>query len=127
MAEPRLAQVPDGLSGERVDAALARMFGLSRSKAADLAEGGHVQLGGRVVGKSARVEAGQLIEVLIPEEPRERHEQHRRTFVSGPRARPMGPALELAARHADGSEIPVEISLAPLLFEGESVTMATVQ
>lgn len=70
---------------------------------------------------------GQSLEVLIPDERRERHEQHRRTFVSGPRARPMGPALELAARHADGSEIPVEISLAPLLFEGESVTMATVR
>lgn len=70
---------------------------------------------------------GQLLEVLIPDDRREGHEQHRRTFVSGPRARPMGPALELAARHADGSEIPVEISLAPLLFEGESVTMATVR
>ena len=67
MAEPRLAHVPDGLAGERVDAALARMFGLSRTRAADLAEQGHVQLAGRVVGKSARVESGQLVEVLIPE------------------------------------------------------------
>jgi len=67
MAEPRLAQVPDGLAGERVDSALARMFGLSRSKAADLAEEGHVQVAGRVVGKSARVEPGQLVEVLIPD------------------------------------------------------------
>jgi 23S rRNA pseudouridine1911/1915/1917 synthase len=67
MPEPRLAQVPEGLAGERVDAALARMFGLSRSRAADLAEAGHVQLDGRAVAKSARVEAGQLVEVLIPD------------------------------------------------------------
>ena len=32
--------VPDGLEGERVDAALARLFGLSRTKAADLAADG---------------------------------------------------------------------------------------
>ena len=28
--------VPDGLAGERVDSAIARMLGLSRSRAADL-------------------------------------------------------------------------------------------
>ncbi len=32
----RSAPVPDGLAGERVDSALARMFGLSRTRAADL-------------------------------------------------------------------------------------------
>ena len=58
MAESRLAQVPDGLAGERIDAALARMFGLSRSKAAALAEAGEVWLDGQAVGKSDRVEAG---------------------------------------------------------------------
>ncbi len=67
MVEPRLAHVPDGLAGERVDSALARMFGLSRSRAAELAEAGHVQVDGRSQGKSARVDAGQLVEVLIPE------------------------------------------------------------
>ena len=34
----RSLSVPDGLAGERLDAALARMFGFSRSKAADLVE-----------------------------------------------------------------------------------------
>ena len=58
MADTRLAQVPDGLAGERVDAALARMFGLSRSKAAALAEAGDVHLDGVTAGKSARVESG---------------------------------------------------------------------
>ncbi|NMM34661.1 MAG: RNA pseudouridine synthase, partial [Phycicoccus sp.] len=40
MADLRALPVPDGLEGERVDAALARLFGLSRTKAADLATAG---------------------------------------------------------------------------------------
>ena len=35
-ADHRTLPVPDGLAGERVDAALAQMFGLSRTRAADL-------------------------------------------------------------------------------------------
>ena len=42
----RLVAVPDGLDGERLDAALARMFGLSRSRAAELIGDGLVLLGG---------------------------------------------------------------------------------
>ena len=67
MAEPRIALVPDGLAGERVDAALARMLGLSRSRVAELAEAGNVQVAGKVVGKSARVAGGELVEIVIPE------------------------------------------------------------
>ena len=42
MTDARTLFVPDGLEGERVDAALARLFGLSRTKAADLAAAGDV-------------------------------------------------------------------------------------
>ncbi|MGV1003666.1 MAG: RluA family pseudouridine synthase [Candidatus Nanopelagicales bacterium] len=62
----RVAAVPDGLAGERVDSALARMFGLSRSRAAELAAAGEVVLDGRRVGKSDRVVGGELIEVTLP-------------------------------------------------------------
>jgi 23S rRNA pseudouridine1911/1915/1917 synthase len=69
------ASVPEGLEGERVDSAVARMLGLSRSKAADLAANGHVVLDGVCVGKSERVHAGALVEVSLaartaPEPPR---------------------------------------------------------
>ena len=37
MAETKTVLVPEGLSGERIDTALARLLGLSRSRAADLA------------------------------------------------------------------------------------------
>ncbi|HET9649118.1 MAG TPA: RluA family pseudouridine synthase [Microlunatus sp.] len=63
--------VPDGLDGERVDAALARMLGLSRSKIGDLIGDGHVQVDGRTVGKSERVRAGSMLEAVIEMPPAE--------------------------------------------------------
>ncbi|CCH77935.1 putative enzyme [Nostocoides japonicum T1-X7] len=67
MSDTRAVLVPEGLDGERVDAAIARLFGLSRSKAADLAGEGHVLVADSVVAKSHRVSAGQLLEVRLPE------------------------------------------------------------
>jgi 23S rRNA pseudouridine1911/1915/1917 synthase len=69
VGEQRSLPVPEGLEGERVDAALARLFGLSRTKAADLAAEGHVLLDGEVVGKSARVLTGSWLEVTLPDPP----------------------------------------------------------
>lgn len=66
----RTLPVPDGLAGERVDAALARMLGFSRTRAAELAEEGAVRLDGRTVGKSERLTPGSWLEVDVPE-PRE--------------------------------------------------------
>ncbi|MCA1220528.1 RluA family pseudouridine synthase [Streptomyces sp. 8L] len=63
----RTLPVPDGLEGERVDAALARVFGFSRTKAAELAAQGKVQVDGAPVGKSDRVTAGAWLEVEMPE------------------------------------------------------------
>jgi len=65
--DQRTLLVPDGLEGERVDAALARLFGLSRTRAAELIAGGHVQVDGRGVSKSDRVSAGALLDVVIPQ------------------------------------------------------------
>ena len=65
-SDHRVLPVPDGLAGERVDAALARMFGLSRTRAADLIAEGHVRLDGAEIGKSDRVLPGALLDVTIP-------------------------------------------------------------
>ena len=67
MPDVRSLPVPEGLEGERVDAALARLFGLSRTKAADLASSGAVTVDQRTVGKSDRVCAGAWLEVSLPE------------------------------------------------------------
>jgi 23S rRNA pseudouridine1911/1915/1917 synthase len=64
--DQRRVPVPDGLEGERLDAALARMFGLSRAKAADLIADGHVLVEGQQAAKSHRVVAGSWLEVTLP-------------------------------------------------------------
>ncbi|GAA1873227.1 RluA family pseudouridine synthase [Myceligenerans crystallogenes] len=64
----RMLPVPDGLDGERVDAALARMLGFSRTRAAELAASGAVRMDGAEVGKSDRVVAGAGLEVDVPDE-----------------------------------------------------------
>ncbi|KRE61521.1 RluA family pseudouridine synthase [Nostocoides sp. Soil756] len=69
MADQRSFLVPEGLEGERVDAAIARLFGLSRTRAADLAAAGEVSVNAVVVGKSHRVSGGDLLEVTIPSGP----------------------------------------------------------
>ena len=63
----RLLPVPDGLAGERVDVALSRMTGLSRSKVGELCAAGAVRLDGAPAGKSGRVAAGAMIEADMPE------------------------------------------------------------
>ena len=66
MADIRSLPVPDGLEGERLDAALARLFGLSRTKAVELVTAGRVSLDGATAAKSDRVRAGAWLEVELP-------------------------------------------------------------
>jgi 23S rRNA pseudouridine1911/1915/1917 synthase len=69
VADLKVVLVPDGLNGERVDAAIARMLGLSRSRSADLISAGRVRLAGEVVAKSDRVHSGALLEVELEDRP----------------------------------------------------------
>ncbi len=62
----RRVPVPDGLDGERLDSALARLFGLSRARAAELIGNGSVLVGGRPAAKSDRVPAGEWLDVTLP-------------------------------------------------------------
>jgi 23S rRNA pseudouridine1911/1915/1917 synthase len=67
----RTVMVPDGLAGERLDAALSRLFGVSRTKAAELIESGLVQVDGTTAPKSSRVAAGVMLDVELPPPPSE--------------------------------------------------------
>jgi len=58
--------LPDGLDGLRLDVALSRLFGLSRTSAADLVDAGSVTVDGREVNKSERVRGGAVLEVTLP-------------------------------------------------------------
>jgi 23S rRNA pseudouridine1911/1915/1917 synthase len=65
----RLVFVPDGLDGERLDAAIARMFGVSRTGAAELIGDGKVLIDGKLGIKSDRVLAGAELSVTLPPPP----------------------------------------------------------
>ena len=66
MTETRYFPVPDGLVGERADAAIAKLTGLSRAVVADMCADGLVSLDGRTLGKSDRITPGNLLEVGMP-------------------------------------------------------------
>lgn len=63
----RLLPVTPGLVGERADAGIAKLLGMSRSAVADLITDGLVQQNGRVVGKSDRLVEDAWLEVTLPE------------------------------------------------------------
>ena len=70
VAELRVVLVPEGLNGERVDTAVARMLGLSRSHVAELIDAGLVLVDGGSISKSDRVSVGSMLEVELADQPR---------------------------------------------------------
>ncbi len=82
---------------------------------------------GRIVRVNAQTEKlfgytrpellGQAIELLVPERFRTHHMAQRSSYTDSPAVRPMGIGLDLSGRRKDGSQVPVEISLAPLHTE----------
>ncbi|MCP9000189.1 RluA family pseudouridine synthase [Pseudarthrobacter sp. RMG13] len=59
--------VADEFGGTRADAGLAKLMGISRSMAATLIAEGNVVGRGKKLGKSARLVAGDVLEVTVPE------------------------------------------------------------
>jgi len=70
---------------------------------------------------------GKKVEVLLPESLRSRHKKHRKSYVADPEPRPMGSGLNLIARHKDGSEFSVEISLSPTDASGNSFVWSVIR
>jgi 23S rRNA pseudouridine1911/1915/1917 synthase len=62
----RSLPVPDGLDGMRLDQAVSRLFGLSRTAAATLVEAGDALVDGYPRPKSDKVSAGSWLEVTLP-------------------------------------------------------------
>jgi 23S rRNA pseudouridine1911/1915/1917 synthase len=62
----RSLPVPDGLDGMRLDQAVSRLFGLSRTAAATLVESGDALVDGIPRPKSEKVAAGSWLEVTLP-------------------------------------------------------------
>lgn len=64
---PERVVVADEFDGTRADAGLAGLMGISRSLAATLIAEGNVLSRGKKLGKSARLVAGDILEVTVPE------------------------------------------------------------
>jgi 23S rRNA pseudouridine1911/1915/1917 synthase len=67
--ERRSLPVPDGLDGMRLDQAVSRLFGLSRTVAADLIEAGDALVDGSVRQKADKVGGGEWLEIILPAPP----------------------------------------------------------
>jgi PAS domain S-box-containing protein len=70
---------------------------------------------------------GRSVEQLLPDELRAVHRAHRTRYRADPVNRPMGSGLDLEARRADGSRVPVEVSLSPLQIGDEMHVIAAVR
>ncbi len=78
-------------------------------------------------GYSAEELEGKPIELLIPERFPHAHRGDRAQFSLDPHARPMGASLDLYARRRDGTEFPVDISLAPIGDRENTLVVAAVR
>jgi 23S rRNA pseudouridine1911/1915/1917 synthase len=63
--------IDESLAGERVDTAISRLLGISRSVAAEICESGGARVGKKFLGKSDRVNLGDQLEIEPPKPPKE--------------------------------------------------------
>jgi PAS domain S-box-containing protein len=68
----------------------------------------------RLFGYTAQALIGRPVDTLIPPRLRTHHAEDMRRYLEDPAPRRLGLGRELCAMRHDGSEFPVEISLAPL-------------
>jgi 23S rRNA pseudouridine1911/1915/1917 synthase len=64
--ELKVISIPEGLDQDRVDAALARMLGLSRSAVVALIDNEEISRNGKPVTKSDKVSTSDVLEILMP-------------------------------------------------------------
>lgn len=83
------------------------------------------QQAGALFGYGQEELLGATIEILLPDTLKKVHSRHRERYFADPKKRTMGPDLQLAALHKDGSEFPVAISLSPLQVGSDLVVMAS--
>src|SRR5437868_2714164 len=70
---------------------------------------------------------GTLIDILVPERYRGRHEADRRAYANAPRTRPMGLDRDLWGRRNDGREFPIQISLSPIDTERGKLVISIIR
>lgn len=78
-------------------------------------------------GYAAADMEGKAVEMFMPARFRYTHRRKRTAYNSNPHARPMGAGLDLRGRRSDGSEVPLDISLAPLKGESGLLVVAALR
>ena len=66
MTQERFVQVTEGLVGERADAGIAKLLGMSRAKVSEMIEAGLVTQNEKVISKSDPLLADAWLKVLVP-------------------------------------------------------------
>ncbi len=69
----------------------------------------------------------QRLEVLLPERLHAVHGAHREHYFTAPRTRSMGAGLQLFGRRKDGTELPVDISLRPVLLNNKPLAVGAIR
>jgi PAS domain S-box-containing protein len=68
----------------------------------------------------------QPVDILVPADVRDRHTGLRQTYMERPEPRMMGAGRDLRALAKDGSLLPVEIGLNPIVHGGRAGALATI-
>ena len=71
----------------------------------------------RLFGYTREELLGRPVELLIPEQFRGLHPDYRARFFTHPKTRAMGAGRDLFGKHKDGTQVPVEIGLTPVVTE----------
>lgn len=79
-----------------------------------------------ILGYRSEALVGRSLTILLPERHREAHDGLVQGYFEDPQVRMMGTGRDLTARHCDGTEVPVEVGLSWLPWNGREHAVATV-
>lgn len=74
----------------------------------------------RVFGYQRNELLGKSVDMLVPDAQRPGHAGQRSGYLANPQTRNMAARVDLRGRRKDGSLVPVEISLSPVVFKSET-------
>lgn len=81
----------------------------------------------RLLGRSRSEMVGQPLTILMPERFHAQHREGFFRFITTGRARIIGKPVQLAALHADGTEIDVQLTLSAFEHDGEKLIVAAMR
>lgn len=128
----RIAELNDAQASTRIDAATwEEIFDVAPDGMIVIDRRGRVMAANRQVvfmfGYPVHELVGKPVHVLLAPELADRHARHIARFFRNPTARPMEAGRHLAGRTADGEEVTVQISIAPVIYYAGVLGVATVR